>query len=110
MDGVRLPESIVAEVAVAHGRSGHDAGERNPVPLIFLFVIDEEEDLVLLDWAAERCAELIEIEFLGVGGEEAARIQIGVAEELEEASMELSLPDLVVTRTVGPPRVPHSAE
>ena len=58
------------------------------MPLIFLLEIGKEENLVFLDRTAQRGTELVEIELLGSSGEEAARIQVGIAEELEYASVE----------------------
>ena len=59
--------------------------KRNAVPLIFLLEVGEEESLVFLDRTAQRAAELIQIEFFGRSREEAARIEVGIAEELEDA-------------------------
>ena len=83
------PNASSVKFAVAHRRGWNQARERNPVPLILLLEIYKEKRLVLLDRATQREAELIEIEFFGDVGEEAAGVQIGIAEELEDASMEL---------------------
>ena len=80
------------------------------MPLVLFLVIGEKKHFVFLDRSTERGSELIEIEFFGGGGEKAACVQIRIAEKLEEASVELIGTILVVTKTVGPPRVPNSAE
>ena len=60
--------------------------KRNAVALPLRLIIGEEKRLVLLDRPAQRAAELIQIELLGVGGEETARIQIRITEEFETAN------------------------
>ena len=98
------------KIAGPHRRGGHQSCEGNSVPLILLLKIGKEESLIFLDRTAQRSPELIQIEFFGRAGKETPRIEIGIAEELEHRSLELSVPVLVVTSTVGPARVPHSAE
>src|SRR5579872_5511039 len=50
-------------------------------------IVDEEERLVLLDWAAERTAELIQVELLAERREIAPRIQFRIAEKFEQRSV-----------------------
>jgi hypothetical protein len=83
------PKASVGEIAGSLRHRGNHPRERNPVALVFLLHIGEEEGLVFLDGAAQRAAKLIEIELFGGRGEEAAGIQVGIAEELENASVEL---------------------
>ena len=70
------------EIAVAHRFGGNQAREGNAVALVFLLAVQEEEGLVLADRTAKGAAELIEIEFFRGRGKEAARIEVGVAQEL----------------------------
>ena len=83
-----LPKASLRKVAGAHGRRGNQAGKRNAVTLILLFEIGEEEQLVFFDGPADRAAKLVELNFSVYGREETARIQIGVAEKLEDGAME----------------------
>jgi hypothetical protein len=48
----RLAERIVTEIAISHSHIRQDAGKRNAVVLIFLFVIDPKS-LVFLNCSAE---------------------------------------------------------
>ena len=70
------------------------AAGRNPVLLARLLIVGEEEDLVLLDWSAHRTAHLILIQNLLHAAaveivKEAVGVQIGVAEKLPDAAVEL---------------------
>ena len=78
--------------------------------LIFLLTVDEEEGFVFADGSAEGAAKLVQVELFGVVSEVALGIERGVAQELEQAAVKVVVPDLVVTNTVGPARVPNSAE
>src|SRR5579864_5659247 len=53
------------------------------------FIIYKEKRLILLEGPTHRGAELVQIELLAGGREVAARIQSGVAEELEDGSVQL---------------------
>ena len=57
--------------------------------LEFLLAIHEEEGLVLANRTADAASELIQIEFLWFGGEEALGVERLVAEKFEQRAMEL---------------------
>src|SRR5271154_7121998 len=57
--------------------------------LILLLAIKEEEGFVLANRAADRTAELVQIELFWRGGEEALGIKRGVTKELEQGAVEL---------------------
>ena len=64
------------------------------MPLHLSLIIGEEESLVFLQRAAQRASELIQIEFLRRGSEEAACVQVCIAEELEQRPVEVIGPRL----------------
>src|SRR5580658_311738 len=59
------------------------------MPLVFLLPVTEEEELVFFDGAANRGAELIEVELFCIRGKKGTSVEIRVAEELEETAVEL---------------------
>jgi hypothetical protein len=61
-----IAEGVAGEIAVAHGQRRHQTGKGNAVALIFLFAIDEEEGLVLVNGAADGAAKLVQVELFGV--------------------------------------------
>src|SRR5271166_6273541 len=70
----------------------HTAGtaSRDPILLARLLIVDEEEDLVLLDWAAHRAADLVLIQSLPHAAAVAVvkktiGVQRGIAEKLPGA-------------------------
>ena len=79
--------------------------------LIFLFAIDEEKRLVLADGAADGAAELVQVELLDGVGKVAFGIESRYCAKTRTESREIRWTrTLVVTSTVGPARVPYSAE
>ena len=99
--GKRLSGELVDERSGLSG-GGIDQPEKSPVRsaavgtmaalglalgIALAFVIEEEEILVLADGAAERGAVLIAVQRFGCGGEEIARVQGVVAEELVEIAV-----------------------
>ncbi len=106
-----MPKASLVKSPLRIATARNQARERDSVALVLLLVVGEEECLVFANRAADRAAELIQIELFGVGSEEAARVQVRIAKKLEHRSRGIDCrPILVVTRTVGPARVPHSAE
>ena len=91
-DRTAIAERIVGEIAAAHGQRRNQAGEGNSLALILLLAIHEEERLVVADWAADRAAKLVQIEFRRCGVKVAFRVEIGIADEFEERSMEVIRP------------------
>ena len=67
----------------------NQAGEGDSLALILLLAIHEEEGLVVADWPADRAAKLVQIELRGCGVKVASRVEVGVADEFEERSMEV---------------------
>jgi len=72
--------------------------------LEFLLAIHEEEGLVLANGATDAPAELIQIEFSQVSGEETSCVERRVAQEFEKCAWKSLDPDLCDS-TVGPARV-----
>ncbi len=73
---------------LAQRRAGHEVDVGGVQHLPDSFVIDEEEHFVLFDGSAQSSAELVAAERRRRAGvEEAARIQIAVAEELVERTV-----------------------
>ena len=77
------------EVAGLHGRRGDDAVEDQALLLTHAFVAGEEERAAPEDRPAERPAELMALQLLGLAREEVARIKGIVAQELERRAVEL---------------------
>ena len=84
----RIAKRVVGEIARAHGQRRHQAGEGNAVQLIFLFAIDEEKGLVLLNGAADGAAKLVQVELFRGGGEVALGIERGIAHEIRRGCRE----------------------
>ncbi len=59
------------------------------MPLSFCLIVNEEESFVLLNRAAERASELIEVELFLGKGEKAFCIELRVAEKLEKRTVQL---------------------
>jgi hypothetical protein len=92
--GVRISEKagdegIVREISILHVRRRNRAYEGNAVPLPLTLVVGEKESLVLSNGPTQSSAELVEIELLPAGGKKAARVQLGIAEELEHRAVEV---------------------
>ena len=73
-------------------------------------VVEEEERAVLPDRAADACAEQVVMQDRDLGCEEAARIQVRVAEYSYAEPCNSLVPDLVVIWMTPPPVRPNSAE
>src|ERR1700722_5460218 len=86
---------IVAEIVITicvgrrHASGRNKTIERHPFTLHFGLIVNKEERLVLPNRAAQRTAKLVQIEFFHRGCEVAARIEIGVAEELKQRAVKL---------------------
>src|SRR5262249_29987804 len=76
------------EIAGAFGDAGDDIVEGRTLAQARALVVDKEEYTVLPDGATDRAAELITLERLAVGHEEVARVELLVAQKLEEISVE----------------------
>ena len=71
--------------------AGHGVEVDEALGLADTFVIDEEEEFVFDERAAEGCAELVAVEggFAGGGLEVAGGVEVGIAEEFEDGAVEL---------------------
>ena len=78
-----------AVVAGAHGRGRHRVVEDQALLLAHALVAGEEERALAHDRAAERGAELLPLQLLGLAGEEVARVEGVVAHEVEQRAVEL---------------------
>ena len=72
-----------------HGRRRNQTGEGNSLALILLLGIHEEKCLVAADGPSDRAAKLVQIELRGCSVKVALRVEGGVADELEDRSMEV---------------------
>ena len=78
-----------AVVATPHGGARHRVVEHQALPLAHALVAGEEERAAAHDRAAQRRAELLALQLLGLAREEVARIEGVVAHEVEEGAVEL---------------------
>ncbi len=85
----RIAKGILGEIAGAHGQRRHQAGKGNFVELIFLFAIDEEEGLVLLNGAANSTAKLVQVELFDGVGKVALGIESLIAQKLEQSPVKV---------------------
>jgi len=79
------------------------------VPLIFLFPIKKKN---VLSFESDRrsLAKLIQVEFSVELAKKLFASRLVLRKKLVQAPMKIMLPDFVVSSTVGPARVPYSAE
>ena len=78
------PVGVVVKITRQVPSRRNQSIERDTPPLVAALVVDEEEGFVFYEGSAERPTVLVEIEFLARGCEKAARIELCVAEKLEE--------------------------
>ena len=57
-------------------------------------VVDEKKRLVLSNWSPQRASKLVLVKSSSCGGKVIARIQVGIAEKLEEITMKVVRPRL----------------
>ena len=89
--GQRLSSGLDAGDGVGAGGCVGDEGDEGLAEVLAVaFVVGEEEELVLLDGAAERRAEVVALELGDAGAVEVvARVEEAVAEELVDGAVEL---------------------
>ena len=75
------------KIAGALGRGGYDGRLRRALGIALALVIDKEEILVFADGSAQRRAVLIAVQRFGCGGEEVARVEGVVAQEIVNVAM-----------------------
>src|SRR5215472_16525984 len=77
----------LAEVPTAFGKRGHCASLRFALAVAKSLVVSKEESLILDDGSAERSAELVLLERLGLSGEVIRRVERVVAEEFPQSAV-----------------------